>query len=170
MHGVPEQIDKGAWSRMSVIENILQMQANAEQPPPQPMTARNIDQMINSLIASGLAADAALTGPQSIRFAETHRIRPRMLGLGNDPEKTGEYAIGYFGAPLITVSRILSDLWETAETYSTLWGACLSLARQEKNAGVTEPDLTDPNRLLLGFLSSVHRFLSVGAMYLEPAR
>lgn len=169
LHGVANQLDQRAWTRTAVRQALIGMQAGAEQSPPERLTPDGIERIINGLVANGLAADVVPEGAQAVRFAETHRIRSRMLGLGNHPDQTGVYSIGFFDAPIVTVSRILYELWGLSETYPTLWGACLSLARQEQQAGITDPELTDPGRMLAGFLGAAHRLLSVGAIYLEPA-
>ncbi|MBT8225599.1 MAG: hypothetical protein HKP61_11875 [Dactylosporangium sp.] len=188
LHGVPDQLERRPWSSQTVVEALLDIQRDAvaqvtaavEAADVQPsvveaaatatMDAADAARIITELIADGLAAEFVPEGAAALEFARTHRIGARMLGLGNTAEEPWHYSIGFFDQPIITVTRMVYNLWEWAATADTLWSACDSLAEQEREAGGDEPDLTDPVRLLGGFLRTIHHLLSVSVVYLEPRR
>lgn len=130
--------------------------------------ATDVDRILIELIRSGLAVELTPGEDSAVRFAQTHRIHSRMLGLGNTSERPWEYSIGLFDLPVIGVTRIIYNLWGWSFAYPSLWSACVGLAGQEREAGSTDDELTDPQRLLAAFCGTLHQLLSVNVVYLDP--
>lgn len=53
------------------------------------------------------------------------------------------------------------DLWQWAHLSPSLWLACQELAMVATQAGMSDPEQTDPERVLAGALSSLHPLLAV---------
>lgn len=120
-------------------------------------------QLVDELRGAGVLADVS----DPIEFAKTHRVAPLMLGLGNSGEDEALYGIGFFGQPLLQVTYPIYDLWQWCAMEDTLWGACESAADVAGRAGVTNDEYTDPERLLNGFIGSLHALLLANAVYID---
>lgn len=95
-----------------------------------------------------------------VEFASTHRLLPLALGLGNTPEEPGMFTAGLLYQPVAAMTGPLYDLWQWAHLSPDLWSACREAAAVAAGAGVTEPDQTDPARILSGTLASVSQLLA----------
>jgi len=155
--GVPEEIEKGSWSR-----DALQTAAT---------TAGVADSaaVIKLLSGQGLLAETVPGSQHSIDFAEAYRLVPLMLGLGNTADEPWLHGIGFFDQPVIKVTNEVYSLWEWAHVDNNLWAACHAHADIAKRAGADDPDETVPERVLTGFLGAVHALLASSAAYLDLA-
>lgn len=138
-HGLPAEVADRPWTREAVSD----------------AAGRTIDTLLDGLIADGVAAEyvPATDGP---RFARTHRMGHRMVGLGNTAERPDEFAIGLFDRPMVHVPRDLYDLWDAGQLALTLWEACAAVA----------PDR--PDELATTLLANLHRLLAMSVVYVEP--
>jgi hypothetical protein len=68
---------------------------------------------------------------------------------------------------VIRVDRPVFELWAWSGTEPDLWHACESFAAGEVAAGGTEPEVTEPDRVLDGFLGTLHGLLSAQAAYVD---
>jgi hypothetical protein len=123
--------------------------------------------VIDGLLDRGLLARVPHQGPGAIEFARTHRAVPTLYGLGNSPEEPGLFGIGLLGHELLRVTRPVFELWAWADVDGDLWTACESFAAQEREAGVTDPELSDPALVLEHFLVALTGLLSAQAVYLD---
>jgi hypothetical protein len=122
--------------------------------------------LLHGLLAEGLAVEVAPA--EAVEFARRHRVGARMLGLGNSAEQPWLWSIGFFEHPVVSVTRTVYDMWERCPSGESLWTMCQALADEEREAGGTEPDLVDPERLLTAFLGTAHLLLAASVVYLEP--
>ncbi|MGK5671384.1 hypothetical protein ACSNOB_00850 [Micromonospora sp. URMC 106] len=122
--------------------------------------------LLHGLLAEGLAVEVAPA--EAVEFARRHRVGARMLGLGNSAEQPWLWSIGFFEHPVVSVTRTVYDMWERCPSGESLWTMCQALAEEEREAGGTEPDLVDPERLLTAFLGTAHLLLAASVVYLEP--
>lgn len=122
--------------------------------------------LLEGLLTEGLAVEVA--DDDAVEFARRHRLGTRMLGLGNSADEPWLWSIGFYDHPFVTVTRTVYDLWERGPSGESLWTMCQSLAEEEREAGGTDADLVDPQRLLAAFLRAVHPLLAASVVYLEP--
>jgi hypothetical protein len=170
MHGTPTPDQRTPWTRRSVRNIIANLPTNAPSNPAASIDPTHIDSLIDDLIAQKLAIEIVPGTDGAQLFARTHHLGVRMLGLGNDANQPWQYTIGFFDNPVIGVSRAVYSLWELAAYEATLWDACETLAREERDAGGDEPELTDPSHVLTSFYGNLHQLLSVSVVYLDPVR
>lgn len=124
--------------------------------------------LLHELLAEGLAVEVA--PGDAVAFARRHRVGSRMLGLGNSAEHPWLWSIGFFDHPVVRVTRTVYDLWERCPSGESLWTLCQALADEEREAGGTDPELIDPERLVGAFLRTAHLLLTASVVYLEPLR
>lgn len=153
--GSAEQQDT-PWTR-SVVED-FSVKAGVADPGP----------VVSELLAAGLLAEVAPDAPRE--FALRHQLRPLMLGLGNSSDEPWLYGIGFGSQPVLKVTREVYGLWEWAHRDENLWHACETFAEVESGSGGTEPELTDPARVLDGLLSGLHNLTATTAAYLDIAQ
>lgn len=122
--------------------------------------------LLDGLTAEGLLVEVAQE--KAVEFARRHRVGARLLGLGNSAEEPWLWSIGFFEHPMVKVTRTVYNLWERAPSGESLWALCQALAAEEREADATEPDLTDPERMLTAFLQDIHQLLVASVIYLEP--
>ena len=154
-HGNPEALrDEQPWLRRHVVE------------------AAGVDDavaVLDTLLERGLLVEvdrAAATG-----FARAYRVMPLMLGLGPIAEDRSLFGIGFLGQPVLSVGPVVYDLWQWSPMDDTLWATCESAADVARRAGSTDPDYTDPDRLLGGLLDSLNALVCVHAACLDvPVR
>lgn len=157
-HGLGDRLADGQpWTR-----NTLFASANDQ------LAAGEAEPLLRELLAEGLATEVRPAGPDAVEFARRHRLGARMIGLGNSPDQPWLYGIGFFDHPVVTVTRSVYDLWERCSSGENLWTMCEALANEERQAGGTDPDLVDPQRMLAGFLGTIHQLLTTSVVYLEP--
>jgi hypothetical protein len=115
----------------------------------------------------GLLAELAPDTDAATAFARSHRLVPAMYGLGNSADEPWLYSIGLLGHEMVRVDRPVFELWAWSDTEPDLWHACESFAAGEVAAGGQEPEVTEPGRVLAGFLGTLHGLLSVQAAHLD---
>jgi hypothetical protein len=123
--------------------------------------------IVAGLLGRGLLAELVPGTESATAFARAHRLVPSMYGLGNSADGPGLYSIGLLGHEVIRVDRPVFELWAWADTEPDLWRACESFAAEEVAAGGSEPAVTEPDRVLAGFLGTLHGLLSVQAAHLD---
>jgi hypothetical protein len=137
LHGLPDKLPDGPWTRAAVL---------AAAPAAGPV--------LDDLLSSGLAAsvDPGAAGD----FARGHRMGHRMLGLGNTSAEPWLFSIGFFGRPVVRVTREVYDLWDACSLAGSLWEACAAVSPSA------------PDALLADFMDAAHHLLAMSVVYLEP--
>jgi hypothetical protein len=123
--------------------------------------------IVDRLLARDLLVEVALDAEGGPEFARGHRAVPILYGLGNSAEEPWMYGIGLLGHEMIQVTRPIFELWAWAHLDDNLWLACQTFAETERAAGGTDPEVCDPARVLIGFLSALHGLLGMHAVYLD---
>lgn len=114
------------------------------------------DDVRAALTARALLADAA----DPVDFAARHRLVPLALGLGNTAAEPWLFTAGLLNQPVVAMTGALFDLWQWAHLSPDLWTACHEAAAVALQAGMTDPEQTDPARVLEGALESVPPLLA----------
>jgi hypothetical protein len=114
------------------------------------------DTAVDALSARRLLASAA----DPVAFASTHRLLPLALGLGNTEEEPWLFAAGLLYQPIAAMTGPLYDLWQWAHLSPDLWSACGEAAAVATQAGVTEPEQTDPAQVLAGVMEAIPQLLA----------
>lgn len=96
----------------------------------------------------------------SVEFASRHRLVPLALGLGNTVDEPWLFAAGLLNQPVVAMTGPLYDLWQWAHLSPDLWTACHESAAVALQAGMTDPEQTDPAQVLTGALESVPPLLT----------
>lgn len=123
--------------------------------------------VLDALLQRGLLAETPVHGPAAEAFARAYRLTPTLLGLGNSAEDPWSYSIGLFGQELAQVGRAMFEVWAWGPVDPDLWTACESFAEQERAAGGTDPETTDPAAVLAAVLANLHDLLGAQAGYLD---
>ncbi|MGH3715911.1 MAG: hypothetical protein ACRDT4_20990 [Micromonosporaceae bacterium] len=155
--GLPDQIDDRPWTRTA-------LEAAARQ-----AGVLDVPQIIAGLVADGLLAETIVGSEHSVDFAESYRLVPLMLGLGNTAEEPWLHGIGFFDQPVLKVASEVYSMWEWAHVDNNLWAACHAHADTATRAGATDPEETVPEKILTGFLGTMHPLLTASAAYLDLA-
>jgi hypothetical protein len=157
-HGLLDRVDAGSppWTRSALLA------AAAE------AGIAGAEQVTGALLADGTLME--VTADDAVGFARTHRMVPLMLGLGNTPEEPWLYAVGFPDQPIVKMVGVLYDLWGWSHMDNDMWTACHGAGRLATRAGVTDPDQTDPQKLLSGLVESLHTLLAPNAVYLDLRR
>lgn len=156
--GVPESVGETPWTRAALED--AAGRSGVDEPAA----------VIRGLVSEGLLAETMPGTEHSIDFAESYRLVPLMLGLGNSPEEPWLQAIGFYDQPVLKVANEVYSLWEWAHVDNNLWAACHAYADTSRHAGETDPQETEPELILTGFLgSALHALLAAGAAYLDLA-
>ncbi|MGH3737666.1 MAG: hypothetical protein ACRDT6_18950 [Micromonosporaceae bacterium] len=129
----------------------------------------SVPQLVRDLGTAGLVAEVFPGTPAAREFAETHQAHPTLLGLGNTADDVGTFSIGLVGTPMLQVSRAIFELWRWAPAAHNLWDVCQFFTENERAHGESDPEVTDPELLLTGYLGALHELLSGGAVYLDTA-
>ncbi len=108
------------------------------------------------LAARGLLADTA----DPVGFAAMHRLVPLALGLGNTASEPWLFTAGLLHQPVVAMTGALYDVWQWAHLSPDLWTACHETAAVALQAGMTDPEQTDPARVLDGALEAVPPLLA----------
>jgi hypothetical protein len=117
------------------------------------------DESVTELMAKRLIAR---TTP-SDEFAATHRLVPLVLGLGNTVEEPWLFAAGLLYQPVVMMTGAVYDLWQWAHLSPDLRSACHESAKAATQAGVTDVEQTDPDRVLTGALASLPQLVAARA-------
>jgi hypothetical protein len=157
-HGLLDRIDADSapWTRSALLA------AAAE------AGVTGAEQVTEALLADGTLVE--VSPRNASEFARTHRMVPLMLGLGNTPEEPWLYAVGFPDQPIVKMVSVLYDLWEWTHMDNDIWTACHGAGTMATRAGVTDPDQTDPEKLLSGLVESLHTLLGPNAVYLDLRR
>ncbi|MGH3737663.1 MAG: hypothetical protein ACRDT6_18935 [Micromonosporaceae bacterium] len=155
--GLPDKIDDTPWTR-----TVLEAEATAA-------GVKQAPRIVAGLVTDGLIAETVVGSEHSLDFAESYRLVPLMLGLGNTPEEPWLHGIGFLDQPVLKVAGEVYSMWEWAHVDNNLWAACHSHADTARRAGASDPDETVPERILTGFLGAVHPLLTASAAYLDLA-
>lgn len=124
-HGTTE-VGTGAWP----VGELLDLATDAELPDAPDAVAR--------LVEAGLLAlvDAEAGGTR--RFAESHRMHPLLVGIGNTDDEPDRYQLGFPGLPPVAVVDTSAyELWQWGHLAPTLWHTCE--VREKVAAGLGEP-------------------------------
>ncbi len=155
-HGSPDAVNNEVtWRRRSVVE-LAKLTG-----------LTGATDLVDELLAMGLLVEVTPGTDQALDFAKTHRLMPLMLGLGNTSDEPWLFDIGFLGRPIVRVFHATYDLWQWSAMDDTLWATCESAVDVARRAKSTDPESTDPERLLTTFLGSLHILLSVNAACLD---
>jgi hypothetical protein len=121
--------------------------------------------LVASLVDRGLLAEVEPDDP--VRFAETHRLIPLALGLGNTPDQPWMFSVGLLYQPVVSMTGALFDLWQWAHLSPNLWWACRESAAIAERAEIADPTQTDPLRVLVGLLGALHQLLTARVACLD---
>jgi hypothetical protein len=149
---------RGPWSRRQIV-------AHAET-----AGVRDPARILAGLVADGLVVETLPETEHSVEFAESYRLVPLMLGLGNTTEEPARHGIGFFGRTALTVRGPHYSVWEWSHLDGNLWAGCRAYADSAIQAGITDPEQTIPERVLTDFLGTLQALLASGAAYLDLAR
>jgi hypothetical protein len=159
-HGPPNSSVDTGWTRSEVEQRL---RATGVDEVDEPAT------IVAGLLERGLMVEAPTEGDPAVAFARAHRAVPIMYGLGNSPEEPWRYSIGPLGHEVGQVTWPVFHLWAWGHLEPDLWRGCETFAEQERATGGTDPVVSDPARVLAGFLGMVHGLLNAQAVYLDPA-
>jgi hypothetical protein len=154
--GTPEAIENEvAWHRRSVTEH------------PDVAGVADVGRLIEEMLDIGLLAEVTPDAEQALDFARSHRLVPLMLGLGNSTDDPDMFDIGFLHQPALSMTHAIYDLWQWSTMEESMWATCESAADVAQRSGYTNPDHTEPARLLVGLLGSLHALLISRAAYLD---
>jgi hypothetical protein len=121
----------------------------AELPEPSSLAER--------LLSAGLLAVA----DDPVAFAQTYRLDPLLVGLGNTPEAPDTYRVGLPGQEPAELTESAYELWQWSTLAPTLWHTCEIRA---KLAGIPVADTVTE------VLTDVRPLLANSCAYLDKSR
>jgi hypothetical protein len=154
-HGLLDQLDDGPWTRSAVLAAAAQAAVDGA------------ESIVVELLADGTLVEVAPGTAGAVEFARQHRLVPLMLGLGNSPQEPWLYSVGFPDQPIVKMVSVLYDLWEWAHLDTDIWAACHGAAKTAQRAGITDPEQSEPEKLLTGLVESLHTLLGPNAAYLD---
>jgi hypothetical protein len=110
----------------------------------------------DGLVARRLLASVA----DPVEFASAHRLLPLALGLGNTADEPWLFSAGLLYQPMVAMTGPLYDLWQWAHLSPDLWSACRESAAVAIQAGATDEEQTDPERVLAGALETAPHLIA----------
>ncbi|HEY0448950.1 hypothetical protein [Actinophytocola sp.] len=118
---------------------------------------------VDRLVALG----ALVVADEPRRFAESYRLRPLLVGLGNSPSEPDRYRVGFPGLPPVAeLDAMAYELWQWGHLAPSLWHTCE--VREKVAAGLGAPvSVVD---LLDGLLGDVRELLLNSCAYLDRVR
>jgi hypothetical protein len=125
--------------------------------------------VVDQLTARGLLVELAVHGGRAVEFGRRYRVVPIMLGLGNDPDRSSRYGIGFYAEPVLRVDGLVYRVWQRSHLEASLWAGCHTHASLARRAGLTDPQERDPVSVLNGFLVALPPLLAFGAAYVDLA-
>ncbi|MGH3657925.1 MAG: hypothetical protein ACRDUA_14815 [Micromonosporaceae bacterium] len=155
--GLPDKITTTRWTRRMVEREAVAAGVT------------DVPQVLAGLMADGLLVETIPGTEHSLDFAESYRLIPLLLGLGNSADEPWLHGIGFFNQPRLAVTSEVYSLWEWSHLDPDLWAACRAHAQTSQRAGLTDPEQVVPERILTGFLGALHPLLTAGAAYLDVA-
>ena len=154
-HGLLDQLDSTPWTRSALLAAAAQAGlADAES-------------LVAGLVGDGLLVEVSPGTAGAVEFGRRFRLVPLMLGLGNSPQEPWLYSVGFLDQPIVKMVSVLYDLWEWSHLDTDLWAACHGAATTARRAGITDPEQSEPEKLLTGLLESLHTLLAPNAAYLD---
>lgn len=155
-HGLPDPDPASTWTTQALLRTAVDQGLGDLTAP------------LSTLLADRLLVQVDPDDPrQAVAFAESHRLVPLALGLGNSPDALDAWSIGLLGHPLVTVSGTLFDVFEWAHLDHDLWAACRRAAERARRAGISEPAVVQPELLLPDVLRSLHALLAVDVVCID---
>lgn len=151
-HGLAEKIDGGEACTVEQVRGIageLEVLSEAQ-----------VDDCLDALTVNGLIVRVRPDAASARQFARQYRLVPLTLGLGPRPDSGGLFGIGLLYQPFVLLSPALAELWQFSTVAPDLWSACQDAAASAEAAGMSEPDRTEPGRVLRGAFDSVLLMLS----------
>jgi hypothetical protein len=145
-HGRPTELATTAWTRDAVSD------APAA--------------VWSTLTGLGLLVEIDPDEPEALDFARTHRLVPRMHGLGNRSEHPNRFMAGYAPDGIATFTWHQWRLWRESHLEPSLWDGCERLVENERGAGRE----VDARALLADTLRNLHIMLGLTLAYLDVAR
>ena len=119
-----------------------------------------------TLTGNGLIAEIDPNGAEAVEFARTHRLVPRMHGLGNRSEQPNVFMAGYAPDGVATFTWHQWRLWRESHLEPSLWDGCERQVENERRAGRR----VDARFLLADTLRGMHIMLGFQLAYLDVAR
>lgn len=120
---------------------------------------------IGRLTANGLLA--GVTPEDQVAFAESYRLEPLLVGLGNSAEDPDTHALGLPGGPPVALLDGGSyELWQWSALAPSLWHTCE--VRAKVGAGLGDP--TPAAELVGDVLDDLRPLLANSCAYLDLAR
>jgi hypothetical protein len=110
------------------------------------------DESVDALVRDGL-----LVGLEAV---PSHRLLPLAQGLGNSAEQPWMFSVGLLYQPLVLMTAPMFDLWQWAHLSADLRTACEDSAAAAEEAGATDPEQIDPERVLAGALGVLPQLLA----------
>ena len=134
-------------------KEILELAASSGVPDAQ----AHIDDLTTRGLLATVPASAATT------FAESHRLAPLLVGLGNTEEDPDHYALGFpaLEQPVAVVPVGSYELWQWGHIAPSLWHT--SEVRAKVAADLSEP----ATEVLAGVLADLRPLLVHGCAYLD---
>jgi hypothetical protein len=139
--------DSPQWS----IADVLTLAAKAELP--------EAESLVERLLSVGLL----VTPDDEVAFAQSYRLNPLLIGIGNKEENPDEYEIGIPGQEPAVVSAGSYELWQWAALAPTLWHTC------EIRAKIVDPPIP-PTNMVDEVLTDLRPLLANSCGYLDQAR
>jgi hypothetical protein len=155
-HGTLPETAEEPWTREKV-QSLAVDEAEIADPAP----------IVDRLLEMGLLQEVRADGEAGRSFAESHRLLPLMVGLGNDDEQPWIFKIGLPNLPVVGVPDSLYELWSRAHLEDTLWTGCRVLADINREAGATDDEDIDPAMILGACLTSLHSLLAASGAYVD---
>lgn len=115
---------------------------------------------IEDLTSRGLLTEVP---PSSRTFAESHRLAPLLVGLGNTEEDPDHYALGFpaLDQPVAVVPVGSYELWQWGHIAPSLWHTCEIRAKVAADLSQPEGDVLE------GVLADLRPLLVHGCAYLD---
>lgn len=156
-HGVADQVE-APWTREAIAEAAHGYHRT------------KVHDIIDSLLSLGLLTVVRSGTDQAVEFAYHYRIRPLLVGLGNEPENPARTGIGLPGlAPLLEVDASDFEIWQWAHLWPNIWSACEGLAQAGREAGGGSSSNLHPASVLASMIRSMRTLLAKNAIYLDTA-
>jgi len=157
-HGLADRVEGVRWTRQA----ILLAAEDAE--------VSDAETILDSLADLGLIAEVSPGTEQAREFAESYRLQSLLIGLGNSPDDPVLDGIGLVGIPpIVKVRPRIFEIWQWAHLWPSLWAACEGLAFVAAQGNASNPETTDPEKVLDLVLEAMRTLISRHAAYLDVA-
>lgn len=155
-HGLPTRIDSERWTREAVVRTA------------EDAGVADAGAVVENLLERRLLAEVEPGTDQAVEFARTYRMQSLLIGLGNGPDDPVLDGIGIAGLPaVVRVRPRVFELWQWGHLWPDLWSTCESLAEVSRESGSTDPDETEPERVLDFALGALRTLVAHNAAYLD---